>query len=52
MLRKIGLWLFGAFIIFFIATRPAAAAHTAKWLGGILITVGTGFGDFFSRLVS
>ncbi|MFF5230757.1 hypothetical protein [Dactylosporangium sp. NPDC000521] len=41
-----------AFIIYFIAFRPQAAASVAQGLLGLIAALGKGFGDFFSRLVS
>ena len=52
MLKKILGWLFVLFIVWFVVTRPTAAAATTKWLGGGLIMVATGFGSFLSSLVS
>jgi hypothetical protein len=50
MIKKIFTWLFVAFLIFFVAFRPAAAANATKWIGGGLARLATGFGDFFSNL--
>jgi hypothetical protein len=48
--RKVFTWLFVAFLIFFVAYRPASAAAATKWIGGALSGLATGFGDFFSHL--
>lgn len=45
-------WAGIAFLVFFIAFRPAEAADVVKTLGDTLIDVGNGIGDFFSALVS
>jgi hypothetical protein len=41
-----------AFLIYFIAFRPQAAANVAQGLVGLIGTLGKGFGDFFSSLVT
>jgi hypothetical protein len=41
-----------AFLIYFIAFRPQAAASVAEGLLGLITHLGTGFGDFFSRLAT
>lgn len=50
VVKRIFIWLFVAFLIFFVAFRPAAAATATKWIGGGLARIATGFGDFFSSL--
>jgi hypothetical protein len=52
VVRKIFFWLFIAFLIFFVAVRPAAAATGARLIGTLLGWVANGFSDFASRLVS
>ena len=52
MIKRVFSWLFVAFLIFFVAYRPAAAAATTKWIGNGLMSIATGFGDFFTHLVS
>jgi hypothetical protein len=52
LVKKIFTWLFIAFLIFFVAFRPAAAAVIARWIGAILSAIATGLGDFVSRVVS
>ncbi len=41
-----------AFIIYFIAFRPQAAANVAEGLIGLITRLGTGFGDFFSSIAT
>lgn len=50
-LKKTLMYASGVFIIYFIAFRPDAAARVARGLLGLIARIGTGFGDFFSRLV-
>lgn len=52
MLKKIATWLGIAFTVFFIISRPAAAASVVKGIGAGLLAAGEGFGNFFSNLVS
>ena len=52
MVKKVLTWASIAFLIFFIAYRPGSAAQVVKSLGSGLVAIGSGFGDFFSRLVS
>jgi hypothetical protein len=52
MVKKVLTWASIAFLIFFIAFRPASAAEVVKSLGSGLVAIGAGFGDFFSSLVS
>lgn len=52
MVKKILTWGGIAFLIFFVAYRPQNAANVVKSIGGGLIDIATGFGDFFSNLVS
>ena len=52
MLKKIATWGGIAFLIFFVAFRPNAAADVVKTLGNTLVDIGSGVGDFFSSLVS
>jgi hypothetical protein len=52
MLKKILAWGGVAFLIFFIAFRPDSAADMFKSLGGGIMDIATGFGDFFSSLVA
>jgi hypothetical protein len=52
MVKKVLTWLGIAFLIFFIAFRPNSAADVFKSLGGGLMDIASGFGDFFSSLVA
>jgi hypothetical protein len=52
MLKKILTWGLVAFLIFFIAYRPQSAAAVFKSLGGGVMDVASGIGDFFSNLVA
>jgi hypothetical protein len=49
--KKLLTWAIIAFIVFFIAYRPASAATMTRWIGGQLSRIATGIGDFFSSLV-
>ncbi len=52
MVKKILTWGSIAFLIFFVASRPAAAAGVVRSIGGGIMSIATGFGDFFSNLVA
>jgi hypothetical protein len=52
VVKKIFFWLFIAFLIFFVAVRPDAAASAARMLGNGLGWVARGFSDFAARLVA
>jgi hypothetical protein len=52
MVKKILTWAFVAFLIFFVAFRPDAAATVVKTLGATVMDIAQGMGDFFSSLVS
>jgi len=52
VLKKILTWGGIAFLIFFIAFRPNEAADVFKNIGGGIMAVAEGFGDFFSSLVA
>jgi hypothetical protein len=52
MLKKVGTWGGIAFLVFFIAYRPSSAAEVFKSIGGGLVDVLQGIGDFFSSLVA
>jgi hypothetical protein len=51
MSKKIITYLVIAFLVFFVATRPEAAARVTKWIGQGLSGLANGFGNFFSGLV-
>jgi hypothetical protein len=52
MVKKVLTWGGIAFLIFFVAYRPQSAAEVFKSLGGGIMDIATGFGDFFSSLVA
>jgi hypothetical protein len=52
MVKKILTWGSIAFLIFFIAYRPDSAAQVFKSIGGGIVDIASGFGDFFSSLVA
>ncbi len=52
MAKKLATWGGVAFLIFFIAFRPASAAEVFKSIGAGIMDIATGFGDFFSNLVA
>jgi hypothetical protein len=52
MVKKVLTWALVAFLIFFVAYRPESAAGVFKSLGGTLVDIATGFGNFFSTLVA
>jgi hypothetical protein len=52
MVKKVLTWGSIAFLIFFIAYRPESAAAVFKSLGGGLVDIATGVGNFFSSLVA
>ena len=50
--KKLLTWGSVAFLIFFMAFRPDSAAELTKAIGGVLMALAQGFGDFFTGLVS
>jgi hypothetical protein len=52
MVKKVLTWGGLAFLLFFIAFRPAEAADVFKSVGGGIMDVAQGLGDFFSSLVA
>jgi hypothetical protein len=52
MIKKILTWGGIAFLVFFVAFRPDAAANVVKSLGGTVMDIAQGMGDFFSSLVA
>lgn len=52
MVKKILTWGGIAFLVFFVAFRPSAAADVVKTLGNTLVDIGSGISDFFGSLVS
>jgi hypothetical protein len=49
--KKAMTWGGVAFVVFFITNNPDGAANVAKALGGLVLSVFGGFGDFFSNFV-
>jgi hypothetical protein len=52
VVKRVALWAFVAFAVFFVAYSPNSAASVARWLGRTLVGVANGFGQFFAGLVS
>ncbi|MFY1696125.1 hypothetical protein O7623_25005 [Solwaraspora sp. WMMD791] len=52
MVKKVLTWGGIAFLIFFVAFRPDSAADVFKSVGGGIVEVAQGFGDFFTSLVA
>ncbi len=52
MVKKVLTWAGIAFLIFFVAYRPNSAADVFKSLGGGIVDIAQGFGDFFTSLVA
>lgn len=52
MVKKILTWGGIAFLIFFVAFRPDSAAVVVKTLGGGILDIAQGVGDFFGALVA
>jgi hypothetical protein len=52
MVKKVLTWALVAFLVFFVVSRPTAAAQVVKSIGSGILSIGTGFGDFFTKLVS
>lgn len=52
LVKKILTWAFVAFLIFFMAFRPDAAADMFRSIGVALMAIFQGFGDFFTGMVS
>lgn len=52
MVKKILTWGGVAFLIFFVAFRPDSAANVVRALGGTVMDIAQGVGDFFSNLVA
>jgi hypothetical protein len=52
MVKKVLTWGGIAFFIFFVAYRPQSAAQVFRSIGGGIVDIAQGFGDFFSSLVS
>ena len=41
-----------AFVIWFMAFRPDSAARVVRGIAAVIAQLGTGFGDFFTRVVA
>jgi hypothetical protein len=52
MLKKVLIWGGIAFVVFFVAFRPGAAADVIRTLGTITGDVFQGVGEFFGSLVA
>jgi hypothetical protein len=52
MPKKILTWAAVIFLVYFVVTRPTAASDIVKSIGGWLVDMGRGFGDFFQGIVS
>lgn len=51
-MKKYVTWIVVAFLIFFVAFRPSAAADLVKSIGSVLVDMANGVGDFFTGLTS
>lgn len=51
MFKKVLVWGCIAYVIFFVAFRPSAAADVIRTLGEVTGDILAGVGDFFSGLV-
>ncbi len=51
-MKKVLTWGGVAFLIFFVAMRPGAAANVVKSLAGGVMDVMSGFSDFASNLIA
>ncbi|GAA0709119.1 hypothetical protein [Dactylosporangium roseum] len=52
MPKKILRWGGLAFLVFFVAYRPQSAANIVSTVGGGLLDLANGFGEFFSTVFS
>jgi hypothetical protein len=52
MAKKAFTWGGVLFLIVFIAFRPASAAEVFRSIGNSMMDIATGFGDFFTNLVT
>ncbi|MEU7586065.1 hypothetical protein AB0B57_12190 [Micromonospora sp. NPDC049101] len=50
--KKLLTWGSVAFLIYFVAFRPDGAAQMFKAIGGALIAMFQGFGDFLTTLMT
>lgn len=51
-IKKILAWLAVGFLFFFMAFRPEGAAQITKTIGGMLMAIAQGMGDFLTRLMT
>ncbi len=52
MIKKVLLYLFGTVLIIFVAFWPAQAKAVLTAIGYSLLSIATGFGDFFDNVVA
>jgi hypothetical protein len=52
MVRKILIWLFVGFLIFFAAKRPEAAAAVIRFVAGLLAGLANGLSDMVAHVVT
>ncbi|MDO3703846.1 hypothetical protein Q3W71_19445 [Micromonospora sp. C28SCA-DRY-2] len=52
LVKKVLLWGFVAFLIYFMAFRPEGAAEMFKSIGAGLMAMFQGFGDFLTSLMT
>jgi len=50
MAKNVLSWVLVAFLVYFVAHRPETAAGIVSAMGGVLLAIGQGFGDFFVKL--
>jgi hypothetical protein len=49
--KKVLQWALIVFLIFFVVSRPTAAAQVVKSIGSGILGVAQGAGDFFTKVV-
>ncbi|MGC9664954.1 hypothetical protein ACNTMW_00150 [Planosporangium sp. 12N6] len=52
MAKKALTWIVIAFVVLFVAFNPGTAAKVTESLGALVVNIGKGFGDFFTRLAT
>ena len=52
MIRKILIWLFVGFLIYFAAKRPDAAAAVVRFIAALLAGLANGLSDMVSHVVT
>jgi hypothetical protein len=52
MSKRVLVWALIAFLLFFVAYRPDSASEVFDSIGGGILDLATGIGDFFSGLVA